>query len=364
MADIQKQYLDHTELVEYDTALKQWVDDEISTSLVDFTGATSSADGAAGQVPAPDAGDEDKYLRGDGTWSPVNVSGSVTGVKGDAESSYRSGNVNITKSNIGLGNVPNVTTDNQTPSFSAASTRANIASGETLSVIFGKVMKFFSDLKTVAFSGSYNDLSDTPGVVSTSANGLAPKVTDTSKYLKGNGTWDTPTDTWKANSSTSEGYVASGSGQANKVWKTDENGVPAWRNDANTTYTPQKLGIGYGTCATAAATSEKAVTLANYNLVSSGYISVKFTNDVPAAATLNVNSKGAKYIMYRGNSLDSGIISAGDTATFVYDGTYYHLVCVDKAVISETVFTGTTTEWSNKTAAAKALYSVVIITDD
>ena len=41
-------------------------------------------------------------------------------------------------------------------------------------------------------------------------------------------------DTWIANSASAAGYVAKG--VANKVWKCDANGAPAWRDDANTTY--------------------------------------------------------------------------------------------------------------------------------
>lgn len=46
-----------------------------------FTGATASAAGAAGLVPAPAAGKQDSYLRGDGTWVAIGVAtSSVAGL--------------------------------------------------------------------------------------------------------------------------------------------------------------------------------------------------------------------------------------------------------------------------------------------
>lgn len=62
----------------------------------------------------------------------------------------------------GEGTVDEALDDLNNPEFTEASTRANIASGESLSTIFGKIKKFFTDLKMVAFTGAYSDLSGTP----------------------------------------------------------------------------------------------------------------------------------------------------------------------------------------------------------
>lgn len=67
----------------------------------------------------------------------------------------------VTKSQVGLSNVPNVTTDDQAPTFTQASLRANISSGETLSVTLGKIMKWFADMKAAAFAGLANNCTTT-----------------------------------------------------------------------------------------------------------------------------------------------------------------------------------------------------------
>ena len=57
---------------------------------------------------------------------------------------------------------------NVTNTITTASTRTNLTTGEKLSISLGKIAKWFSDLKTVAFTGSYNNLSDKPNI----GNGL------------------------------------------------------------------------------------------------------------------------------------------------------------------------------------------------
>lgn len=66
------------------------------------------------------------------------------------------------------------------PTFTEASTRANIASGETFATLLGKIKKFFSDLKAVAFTGAYADLSGTPTIPTVNNGTLTIKRNNTS----------------------------------------------------------------------------------------------------------------------------------------------------------------------------------------
>lgn len=101
--------------------------------------------------------------------------------------------------------------------------------------------------------------------------------------------------------------------------------------DNNTTYTNAALGQGYATSTPPTSGVAVTATLSSYALTVGGVVVVKFnTNPVPASATLNINSKGAKAIYYRGVAISANTILAGDTATFIYNGSQYHLVAIDR----------------------------------
>lgn len=136
--------------------------------------------------------------------------------------------------------------------------------------------------------------------------------------------------------------------------------------DNNTTYTPMSLGFGYGTCSTAATTTAKVVTLASYVLVKNGIVSVKFTYDVPANAIMNINSKGAKNIFYHGSKITAGVISAGDIATFIYDGTQYQLLTIDKSYLATAggTMTGTLIAQANTDYTTAQVRNATMSTDE
>lgn len=73
-----------------------------------------------------------------------------------------------------------------TVAFTAAGSRTLPATGETLATIVGKVAKYFTDLKTVAFSGSYNDLSNKPTLPS--VNTATMSTSETTKSVTASGT--------------------------------------------------------------------------------------------------------------------------------------------------------------------------------
>ncbi|MBQ2902417.1 MAG: hypothetical protein IJE49_11310 [Agathobacter sp.] len=156
---------------------------------------------------------------------------------------------------------PNGDTKDNIVTFTQASVRSNIASGEKFSVMFGKIAKFFTDLKAVAFSGSYTDLSNKPtiptkvsqltndsgfkttdttyGVVSTTSNGLCPKRSGTTtKFLRDDGTWAVPPDTntvYTHPTTAGNKHIPAG-GSSGQILRWSAAGTAAWGADSNTTY--------------------------------------------------------------------------------------------------------------------------------
>lgn len=161
-----------------------------------------------------------------------------------------------------------------TVTFTAATSRANLGTGEKLSVLMGKLSKWFTDLKAVAFSGSYNDLTDKPSI---------PTVTnDLTNALKAN---------YDAAYTFSQGTFAPANAEANVIEAITVNG---------TSVTPSSKTVALTIPTSVASFSDAG----NYALKSDITNVYKYKGSVAAVASLpsSNNTAGDVY-----NTEDTGM---------------------------------------------------------
>lgn len=224
----------------------------------------------------------------------------------------------VTKSQVGLDNVPNVATNDQQPTFAESGTRSNIVSGETLSTLFGKIKKFFADLKTVAFTGSYTDLSNKPTSMQ-NPNSLTLTMNGSSSSYNGSATasksWYAPTSA----GTTGYNLISNGSG------------APIWQQPP------------YAVCPDSPSISDRRLSITNFKLLTGVRVLVRFTYPFAGTqgkVTLNVNSTGAKEVkLLRADGSYDAITqynswSTNEIVEFVYDGTYWVALSSDKQFVS------------------------------
>ena len=220
----------------------------------------------------------------------------------------------------------------QQPTFTEASTRVNITSGETLSTLFGKIKKFFADLKTVAFTGSYTDLSNKPTSMQ-NPNSLTLTMNGSATNYNG------------ASSASKSWYAPTSAGTAGYNLISNGSGAPVWQQPP------------YAVCNTSGSTVAKTVSITNFKLVTGVRVFIKFTyaHDSTTKATLNVNNTGAKSIRYNGygvfkgynggyNSTDkqypnTGV--AGEIVEFIYDGTEWVSTLEKRKIDHSNIVVGT-----------------------
>lgn len=126
------------------------------------------------------------YYTADGYWDCL-AGVLVTGVKGNVESSYRSGNVNITPANIGLGNVDNTADANKTVAKSNSVLLEEGTTGIARYVYFASTDASNTDAKLVYDNDfKYNPATNTLTVGSVTGKAGSAGTSDYTNYINAN----------------------------------------------------------------------------------------------------------------------------------------------------------------------------------
>ena len=161
-----------------------WANDN-NTTYTTMTGATESADGKEGLAPKPAKGQQGLYLRGDGTWAtPTNTTygNATTSAAGLMSSGDKTKLDGIA---AGANNYVHPTTagNKHVPAGGAA--------GQILGWSADGTAKWVNEKDTTygTFKGATSSADGGNGLVP------GPKMANKDQYLKGDGTWGTPTNT-------------------------------------------------------------------------------------------------------------------------------------------------------------------------
>lgn len=126
-----------------------------------FTTNANFKEGSDHTIPAG----ANVYKTADNKWD-ILAGSPVTGVRGSEDATYQTGNVDITKVNIGLGNVDNTADADKSVSHASTATKATQDSD-------GNVIKNSYAVRQQIDHGNFNDIS-TPGIYGVSVSSNAP----------------------------------------------------------------------------------------------------------------------------------------------------------------------------------------------
>lgn len=290
-----------------------------------------------------------KYSVNGGTATEVKV-------KGLGSLAYKS---SLSKGDVELGNVQNKTLDTAV----TAGSGNYITSGAVKTYVDGAVTGAVQYLGTVANADELAALNpDSVGDfcrVSTAFGGYHVGDLLLCKTLKSGSnaaTWDVihgemDKDTWVANSASADGYVAKGTGHANKVWKTDASGNPGWRDDTDSKvtsaanhYAPaadSSAALSASASSTTAATwnSTSLVTGVNLQRDAKGHVTGVTVNSIkmPANPNTDTNQKvtakdsGGTAVDFGANSTVE--IAAGSNVTITPDASNKKIVIAAKDTV-------------------------------
>lgn len=121
----------------------------------DMTGAGASTAGTHGLVPAPTAGDNEKFLRGDGTWQTVSGGGSATDVQVNGVSITSSDVANIVTEGVYDSSTNKIATMSDVPTSCISGSEVSSPLEYTTSTIGVQKFNYTGSTGTVVYSNDY-----------------------------------------------------------------------------------------------------------------------------------------------------------------------------------------------------------------